>query len=60
MNIMEVLVGPIHSATGKSEAECGKDEDELKQEEDGTGGSKIYPSQLDRRAVSLASPRDEA
>ena len=36
MNIMEVLVGPIHSATGKSEAECGKDEDELKQEEDGT------------------------
>ncbi|XP_059782388.1 NUT family member 2G-like [Balaenoptera ricei] len=33
---MEALVGHIHSATGKSHAECGKDGNELKQEEDDT------------------------
>ncbi|XP_059782343.1 NUT family member 2G-like [Balaenoptera ricei] len=33
---MEALVGHIHSATGKSPAECGKDGNELKQEEDDT------------------------
>ncbi|XP_059782398.1 NUT family member 2G-like [Balaenoptera ricei] len=33
---MEALVGPVHSATGKSPAECGKDGNELKQEEDDT------------------------
>ncbi|KAJ8777883.1 hypothetical protein J1605_014081 [Eschrichtius robustus] len=33
---MEALVGPVHSATGKSHAECGKDGNELKQEEDDT------------------------
>ncbi|XP_059782288.1 NUT family member 2G-like [Balaenoptera ricei] len=31
---MEALVGPVHSARGKSHAECGKDGNELKQEED--------------------------
>ncbi|KAM9083688.1 NUT family member 2G-like [Megaptera novaeangliae] len=36
VDIMEALVGPVHSATGESDAECGKDGDELKQEEDGT------------------------
>ncbi|KAM9040254.1 NUT family member 2G-like [Megaptera novaeangliae] len=33
---MEALVGPVHSATGESDAECGKDGNELKQEEDDT------------------------
>ncbi|KAM9030829.1 NUT family member 2F-like [Megaptera novaeangliae] len=33
---MEALVGHVHSATGKSHAECGKDGNELKQEEDDT------------------------
>ncbi|XP_068410132.1 NUT family member 2G-like [Eschrichtius robustus] len=33
---MEALVGPVHSARGKSHAECGKDGNELKQEEDDT------------------------
>ncbi|KAM9040086.1 NUT family member 2G-like [Megaptera novaeangliae] len=33
---MEAMVGPVHSAPGKSHAECGKDGNELKQEEDGT------------------------
>ncbi|XP_059782335.1 NUT family member 2G-like [Balaenoptera ricei] len=33
---MEALVGPVHSAPGKSHAECGKDGNELKQEEDDT------------------------
>lgn len=33
---MEVLMGPAHLAMGKSDAECGKDGNELKQEEDGT------------------------
>ncbi|XP_059782307.1 NUT family member 2G-like [Balaenoptera ricei] len=33
---MEALVGHVHSATGKSPAECGKDGNELKQEEDDT------------------------
>ncbi|XP_057395222.1 NUT family member 2G-like [Balaenoptera acutorostrata] len=33
---MEALVGPVHSASGKSHAECGKDGNELKQEEDDT------------------------
>ncbi|KAM9083664.1 NUT family member 2G-like [Megaptera novaeangliae] len=36
VDIMEALVGPVHSATGESDAECGKDGNELKQEEDGT------------------------
>lgn len=36
MDIMEVLVGPAHLAMGMSDAECGKDGNELKQEEDGT------------------------
>ncbi|XP_057576692.1 NUT family member 2G-like [Hippopotamus amphibius kiboko] len=36
VDIMEVLVGPVHSATGESDAECGEDGSELKQEEDGT------------------------
>ncbi|NIG58333.1 hypothetical protein BU61_5562 [Pontoporia blainvillei] len=35
MDIMEALVGPVHSATGESDAECGVDGNELKQEEDG-------------------------
>ena len=48
MNIMEVLVGPIHLATGKSEAECGKDEDELKQEEDGTYADPDLLSYIDK------------
>ena len=48
VNIMEVLVGPIHSATGKSEAECGKDEDELKQEEDGTYADPDLLSYIDK------------
>ncbi|XP_057402285.1 NUT family member 2G-like [Balaenoptera acutorostrata] len=33
---MEALVGPVHSAPGKSDEECGKDGNELKQEEDDT------------------------
>ncbi|XP_059782367.1 NUT family member 2G-like [Balaenoptera ricei] len=33
---MEAMVGHVHSATGKSPAECGKDGNELKQEEDDT------------------------
>ncbi|XP_057404365.1 NUT family member 2G-like [Balaenoptera acutorostrata] len=36
VDIMEALVGPVHSATGESDAECGKDGNELKQEEDDT------------------------
>uniref|UniRef100_F1MC09 Nuclear Testis protein N-terminal domain-containing protein n=2 Tax=Bos TaxID=9903 RepID=F1MC09_BOVIN len=48
VNIMEVLVGPIHLATGKSEAECGKDEDELKQEEDGTYADPDLLSYIDK------------
>ena len=36
MDIMEALVGPVHSATGESVAECGEDGNELKQEEDST------------------------
>ncbi|XP_057395261.1 NUT family member 2G-like, partial [Balaenoptera acutorostrata] len=33
---MEALAGHVHSATGKSPAECGKDGNELNQEEDDT------------------------
>ncbi|XP_057402286.1 NUT family member 2G-like, partial [Balaenoptera acutorostrata] len=33
---MEALVGPVHSAPGKSHEECGKDGNELKQEDDDT------------------------
>ncbi|XP_059782301.1 NUT family member 2G-like [Balaenoptera ricei] len=36
VDIMEALVGPVDSATGESYAECEKDGNELKQEEDGT------------------------
>ncbi|XP_059782386.1 NUT family member 2G-like [Balaenoptera ricei] len=36
VDIMEALVGPVHSATGESDAECGEDGNELKQEEDST------------------------
>ncbi|XP_057404240.1 NUT family member 2G-like, partial [Balaenoptera acutorostrata] len=36
VDIMEALVGPVHSATGESVAECGEDGNELKQEEDST------------------------
>ncbi|KAB0347940.1 hypothetical protein FD754_012797 [Muntiacus muntjak] len=36
VDIMEALVGPIDSATGKSDAERGKDGNELKEEEEGT------------------------
>lgn len=36
MDRMEALAGHVHSATGKSPAECGKDGNELKQEEDDT------------------------
>ncbi|XP_061055221.1 NUT family member 2G-like [Eubalaena glacialis] len=36
VDIMEALVGPVHSATGESHAECGEDGNELKQEEDDT------------------------
>ncbi|XP_007456873.1 PREDICTED: NUT family member 2G-like [Lipotes vexillifer] len=35
MDIVEALVGPVHSATGESVAEGGVDGNELKQEEDG-------------------------
>ncbi|TEA34481.1 hypothetical protein DBR06_SOUSAS10710001, partial [Sousa chinensis] len=35
MDIMDALVGPVHSATGESDAEGGQDGNELKQEEDG-------------------------
>ncbi|TKC36940.1 hypothetical protein EI555_020868, partial [Monodon monoceros] len=35
MDIMDALVGPVHSATGESDAERGEDGNELKQEEDG-------------------------
>ncbi|XP_024597117.1 NUT family member 2G-like, partial [Neophocaena asiaeorientalis asiaeorientalis] len=35
MDIMDALVGPVHSATGESDAEGGEDGNELKQEEDG-------------------------
>ncbi|XP_023973717.1 NUT family member 2G-like, partial [Physeter macrocephalus] len=35
MDIMDALVGPVHSATGESDAEWGEDGNELKQEEDG-------------------------
>ncbi|XP_023973813.1 NUT family member 2G-like, partial [Physeter macrocephalus] len=34
MDIMDALVGPVHSATGESDAEWGEDRNELKQEED--------------------------
>ncbi|XP_061055231.1 NUT family member 2G-like [Eubalaena glacialis] len=36
VDMMEALVGPVHSATGESDAECGEDGNELKQEEDDT------------------------
>uniref|UniRef100_A0A8C9B2K3 Nuclear Testis protein N-terminal domain-containing protein n=1 Tax=Phocoena sinus TaxID=42100 RepID=A0A8C9B2K3_PHOSS len=35
MDIMDALVGPVHSATGELDAEGGEDGNELKQEEDG-------------------------
>uniref|UniRef100_A0A8C6BMX2 Nuclear Testis protein N-terminal domain-containing protein n=1 Tax=Monodon monoceros TaxID=40151 RepID=A0A8C6BMX2_MONMO len=35
MDIMDALVGPVHSATGESDAEGGEDGNELKQEDDG-------------------------
>ncbi|XP_059956511.1 NUT family member 2G-like [Mesoplodon densirostris] len=48
MDIMEALVGPVHSATGDSDAEWGEDGNELQQEEDGTYSDPDLLSYIDK------------
>ncbi|XP_057404362.1 NUT family member 2G-like [Balaenoptera acutorostrata] len=46
---MEALVGPVHSGRGKSHAECGKDGNEPKQEEDDTYMDPCLLSYMDKQ-----------
>ena len=48
MDIMEALVGPIHSAMDKSDEECEKDGNELNQEEEGTYADPDLLSYIDK------------
>ncbi|XP_059956516.1 NUT family member 2F-like [Mesoplodon densirostris] len=48
MDIMEALVGPVHSATGDSDAEWGEGGNELQQEEDGTYSDPDLLSYIDK------------
>ncbi|XP_059944264.1 NUT family member 2G-like [Mesoplodon densirostris] len=48
VDIMEALVGPVHSATGDSDAEWGEDGNELQQEEDGTYSDPDLLSYIDK------------
>ncbi|XP_057404364.1 NUT family member 2G-like, partial [Balaenoptera acutorostrata] len=46
---MEALVGPVHSGRGKSHAECGKDGNEPKQEEDDSYMDPCLLSYMDKQ-----------
>lgn len=48
VEIMEALVGPIHSAMDKSDADCGEDGNELNQEEEWTYADPDLLSYIDK------------